>query len=60
MQALMEKTIGAECETTAQEFRFGYKAAARDALNSVQQKLALEEIEQKVKLEMVENAKAQN
>ena len=44
--------------TAADDFKIGYRAAARDALNRVQQELVTKEIEQKVKLEL-ENEKLQ-
>ena len=36
----------------ADDFKIDYKAAARDAINRVQQELVTKEIEQKVKLEL--------
>ena len=44
--------------TAVDDFKIDYRAAARDALNRVQQELVTKEIEQKVKLE-VENEKIQ-
>ena len=44
--------------TAADDFKIDYRAAARDALNRVQQELVKKEIEQKVKLEL-ENEKLQ-
>ena len=44
--------------TAADDFKLDYRAAARDALNKVQQELVTKEIEQKVKLEL-ENEKLQ-
>ena len=44
--------------TAADDFKIDYRAAARDALNRVQQELVTKEIEQKVKLEL-ENEKIQ-
>ena len=38
--------------TAANDFKINYRAAARDALNRVQQELVTKEIEQKVKLEL--------
>ena len=38
--------------TAADDFKIDYRAAARDVLNRVQQKLVTEEIGQKVKLEL--------
>ena len=51
MQAVTEE----KCEP---DFKIDYRAAARDALNRVQQELVTKEIEQKVKLEL-ENEKLQ-
>ena len=42
----------------ADDFKIDYRAAARDAINRVQQELVTKEIEQKVKLEL-ENEKLQ-
>ena len=47
-----------EPATAADDFKIDYKAAAKDALNRVQQELVTKEIEQKVKLEL-ENEKLQ-
>ena len=58
MQAVTEETCEPEPVTAADDFKIDYKAAARDALNRVQQELVTKEIEQKVKLEL-ENAKLQ-
>ena len=58
MQALTEETREPESVTAADDFKIDYRAAARDALNRVQQELATKEIEQKVKLEL-ENEKLQ-
>ena len=58
MQAVTEETHEPEPATTADDFKIDYRAAARDALNRVQQELATKEIEQKVKLEL-ENEKLQ-
>ena len=44
--------------TAADNFKIVYRAAARDALNRVQQELVTKEIEQKVKLKL-ENEKIQ-
>ena len=44
--------------TAADDFKIDYRAAARDALNRVQQELVTKEIEQKLKLEL-ENEKLQ-
>ena len=45
-------------QLAADDFKIDYKAAAKDALNRVQQELVTKEIEQKVKLEL-ENEKLQ-
>ena len=58
MQAVTEETVEPEPATAADDFKIDYKAAARDALNRVQQELVTKEIEQKVKLEL-ENEKLQ-
>ena len=58
MQAVTEETRESEPATAADGFKIDYKAAARDALNRVQQELVTKEIEQKVKLEL-ENEKLQ-
>ena len=58
MQAVTEETCEPEPVTAADDFKIDYKAAARDALNSVQQELVTKEIERKVKLEL-ENEKLQ-
>ena len=58
MQAVIEETREPEPATAAHDFKIDYKAAARDALNRVQQELVTKEIEQKVKLEL-ENEKLQ-
>ena len=58
MQAVTEETREPEPATAADGFKIDYKAAARDALNRVQQELVTKEIEQKVKLEL-ENEKLQ-
>ena len=58
----MQAVIGEACEpepaTAADDFKIDYKAAAKDALNRVQQELVTKEIEQRVKLEL-ENEKLQ-
>ena len=46
-QAIIEDSSGRKLETAAQSFRIDYKAAARDALNRIQQELATREIELK-------------
>ena len=56
MQAVTEKTGEPEPVTAADDFKIDNRAAARDALNRVQQELVTKEIEQKVKLEL-ENEK---
>ena len=58
MQAVTEETCEPEPVTAVDEFKIDYRAAARDALNRVQQELVTKEIEQKVKLEL-ENEKLQ-
>ena len=58
MQAVTEETHEPEPATAADDFKIDYRAAARDALNRVQQKLVTKKIEQKVKLEL-ENEKLQ-
>ena len=57
-QAVTEETCEPEPVTAADDFKIDYRAAARDALNRVQQELVTKEIEQKVKLEL-ENEKLQ-
>ena len=52
MQAVTEETRKPEPATAADDFMIDYRAAARDALNRVQQELVTKEIEQKVKLEL--------
>ena len=58
MQAVTEETCEPERVTAADDFKIDYRAAARDALNRVQQELVTKEIGQKVKLEL-ENEKLQ-
>ena len=58
MQAVTEETHEPEPATAAEDFKIDFRAAARDALNSVHQELVTKEIEQKVKLEL-ENEKLQ-
>ena len=58
MQAVTEKICDSEPMTAADDLKIDYRAAARDALNRVQQELVTKEIEQKVKLEL-ENEKIQ-
>ena len=58
MQAVTEEACELEPVTAADDFKIDYRAATRDALNSVQQELVIKEIEHKVKLEL-ENEKIQ-
>ena len=58
MQAVTEETCEPEPLTAADDFKIDYRAAARRALNRVQQELVTKEIEQKVKLKL-ENEKLQ-
>ena len=58
MQAVTEEACEPEPATAADDFKIDYRAAARDAINRVQQELVTKEIEQKVKLEL-ENEKLQ-
>ncbi|XP_063729813.1 uncharacterized protein LOC134857628 [Symsagittifera roscoffensis] len=58
MKAVTDETCEPEPVTAADDFKVDYRAAARDALNRVQQELVTNEIEQKVKLEL-ENEKPQ-
>ena len=58
MQAATEEMREPEPVTAADDFKIDYRAAARDALNRVQQELVTKKIEQKVKLEL-ENEKIQ-
>ena len=58
MQAVTEQMREPEPVTAADDFKFDYRAAARDALNRVQQDLVTMEIEQKSKLEL-ENKETQ-
>ena len=50
MQAVTEETCEPEPVTAADALKIDYRAAARDALNRVQQELVTKEIEQKVKI----------
>ena len=52
MQAVTEEICEPEPVTAADDFKIDYRAAARDALNRVQQELVTKDIEQKVKLEL--------
>ena len=56
MHAVTEAIREPEPVTAVDDFKIDYRAAARDALNRVQQELVTKEIEQKVKLEL-ENQK---
>ena len=58
MQGVTEETCELEPVTAADDFKIDYGAAARDALNRVQQELIAKEIKQEVKLEL-ENEKLQ-
>ena len=58
MQAVPDDTCEPEPVTAANDSKIDYRAAARDALNRVQQELVTKEIEQKVKLQL-ENEKLQ-
>ena len=58
VQAVTEETCEPEKVTAADDFKIDYRAAARDALNRVQQELVTKKIEEKVKLEL-ENEKLQ-
>ena len=58
MQAATEETCEPEPVIAADDFKIDYRAAARDALNRLQQELVTKDIEQKVKLEL-ENEKLQ-
>ena len=56
VQTVTKEMRELETVTAVVDFKIDYRAAARDALNRVQQKLVTKEIEQKVKLEL-ENEK---
>ena len=58
MQAVTEEMSEPEPVTSADDFKIDYRAAARDALNRVQQELVKKEIEPKAMLEL-ENEKTQ-
>ena len=58
MQAVTEEIREPELVTAVDDFEIYYRAAARDALNRVQQELVMKEIEEKVKLEL-QNEKIQ-
>ena len=58
MQAVTEEMREPEPVTAADDFKFDYKAATRDASSRVQLELVTKEIEQNVKLEL-ENEKTQ-
>ena len=51
-QAVTKETCKPEPATATDDFKIDYRAAARDALNRVQQELVTKEIEQKAKLEL--------
>ena len=52
MQEITEKRREPDPVTAVDDFKIDYRAAARDALNRVQQELVKKEIEQKKKLEL--------
>ena len=52
MQAITEEMREPEPVTSADDFNIDSRAAARDALNRVQQELVTKKIEQKVRLEL--------
>ena len=54
MQAVTEEIREREPVTAADDFKIDYSAAARDALNRVQQEFVTKEIEQKVKARTIE------
>ena len=58
MQTVTDEIREPEPVTAVDDFKIVFRAAARDALNRVQQELVTKEIEQKVKLEL-ENDKFQ-
>ena len=58
MQAVTGEIREPEPVTAVNDFKIDYRAAARDALNRVQQELVTKEIEQKVKIKL-ENEKFQ-
>ena len=58
MQAVTKEIREPEPVTAVDDFKINYRAAARYALNRVQQELVTKEIEQKMKLEL-ENEKIQ-
>ena len=58
MQAVTDEIREPEPVTAVDDFKIDYRAAARDALNRVQQELVTKDIKQKVKLEL-ENEKIQ-
>ena len=59
MQAMLKEMSGTEPETAAKNFKIDHKAAVKDALNRVQQKVAIRKIDLKVKLKP-ENEKTQD
>ena len=52
MQAVTEEMREPQPVTAADDFKIDYRAAARDAINKIQQELVTKEIKQKVKLEL--------
>ena len=58
MQAVTEEMHEPQPVTAADDFKIDYRAAARDAINKIQQELVMKEIKQTVKLEL-ENEKNQ-
>ena len=52
MQAVTEEIREPEPVTAADDFKIDYRAAAKDALNRIQQELVTKEIKKKVKLEL--------
>ena len=58
MQAVTEETCEPELVTVANDFKIDFRAAARNALNRVQQEPVTKEIERKMKIEL-ENEKLQ-
>ena len=45
MQAMLKEMSGTEPETAAKNFKIDHKAAVKDALNRVQQKVAIRKID---------------
>ena len=58
IQAVTEEMCEPEPGTAANDFKIGYKAAARDGLNRFEQEIATRKIEQEAKLEL-ENERTQ-